>query len=115
MMEDATQENDVTQYQTIANPMVVRKNPRKVKNTLLRLDRIRVDDIIKQLSNGHALIYSKTLTAGRSGVCLQCMKNQVPQHKLYAISSFCPACKGCSWICETCFDTVHGVVELLYD
>jgi hypothetical protein len=90
-----------------SKPTIVKRNLKKIKNTLLRLQKIELTDIIKQLSNGHALIVSKAFTAGRWGNCTECLEKNVPASALQKLSSFCPACEGCSWICEGCFDEVH--------
>jgi hypothetical protein len=113
MMEDATESSpSLERYKTVLHPMAVRKNTKKIKNNLLRLGKIRAADIIKQLSNGHALIYSYSLPK-QSGICVYCESNDVPFRK--PITTLCPACStdGCLWVCENCFDIEHGVMESL--
>ncbi|XP_053697209.1 modifier of mdg4-like isoform X6 [Sabethes cyaneus] len=75
---------------------------------------VSVELIVKQLSNGHALMVLKR--ARVKGFCVNCIRTiQDIEYKkrLSKIVTYCSACPGGQWTCETCFDQSHNVVKLL--
>ncbi|XP_021693983.1 modifier of mdg4 isoform X21 [Aedes aegypti] len=90
------------------SPTVVRANP----DQLLKHDNniISKDNIVKQLSNGHALVLLKRTRV--KGFCVSCIRSmQDPDYKkkLNKIITYCSGCPGGQWICEACFDANHHV------
>ncbi|XP_063705183.1 modifier of mdg4-like isoform X11 [Culicoides brevitarsis] len=71
-----------------------------------------VENVIKQLSNGHALLAVKRVRV--RGFCVCCIKTLgQPNFKkvLSKVVTHCPACPGGIWICEACFDKEHFVTS----
>jgi hypothetical protein len=94
---------------------IVPNNPAQILNG----KDILSENIVKQLSNGHALVKIKKIRI--SGYCVDCIKNLNEldesvgfRRKLPKIFTHCPGCKGGNWICENCFDAVHNVTDLFH-
>lgn len=74
--------------------------------------KIAKDNIVKQLSNGHALVLLKR--ARVKGFCVSCIRSiQDPEYKkrLDKIITYCASCPGGQWTCESCFDAQHCVAK----
>ncbi|XP_058057584.1 modifier of mdg4-like isoform X11 [Anopheles bellator] len=66
--------------------------------------------ILKQLSNGHALMELKRKRV--RGYCVNCIKkihDPLYKEKLPKIITYCSACACGQWTCEKCFDEMHNV------
>lgn len=87
---------------------VVRPDPSKIVTP--DKSKIAKDNIVKQLSNGHALVLLKR--ARVKGFCVSCIRSiQDPEYKkrLNKIITYCSTCPGGQWTCESCFDAQHCV------
>lgn len=92
---------------------VVEKNLDKIIGIKEHARLARPENIIKQLSNGHALVSIKRTRL--KGFCVSCIKRLGrPDYKamLFKVTTNCPACDGGVWICEDCFDRDHNVVHI---
>jgi hypothetical protein len=92
---------------------VVRKDPGLIKSVARY--RIHIQNIIKQLSSGHALVVRDTspkTLIGKMGFCVECIKSApIFQIAMKKVRTYCSACRDGSWICEHCFDESHNVVK----
>jgi hypothetical protein len=90
----------------------VKTCPETVKTVNCR-QKIVTENIVKQLTTGHALI---VLNMPRlKGFCVDCIKKKNdPKFKeiLPKLRTYCPACPSGNWICEACFDEKHFVVNV---
>jgi len=87
-------------------PSKVDEDPIANKNNL---DKIPAENIIKIMSDGHALVMLKRTRV--KGFCVECIKkNNDPQYKktMQKIITYCPGCPGGSWICDSCFYEIHN-------
>jgi hypothetical protein len=86
--------------------VVVGNDPQHIKKMpLYQGHEIKQDMIVRQLSNGHALVET---TAGFSGHCLECERKN-PSLTHVKMTTFCPACRPITWSCLPCFDDTHGL------
>jgi hypothetical protein len=63
-------------------------------------------NVMRQLSNGHALVTSAVLPSPGKGFCVQCIRKD---EGMFEVDTFCSACVGNTWTCQTCFDEAHNV------
>lgn len=73
------------------------------------LSGINPENILKLLSNNHALVVINRPRV--KGFCVECIKKKSdPYYKktMIKVKTFCPTCPGGIWICESCFDEVHN-------
>lgn len=93
---------------------VVEKNLDKIIGVKEHAATAKPENIIKQLSNGHALLAVKRTRL--KGFCVSCIKQLGrPDYKsvLSKVTTNCPACDGGIWICEPCFDREHEVIQFV--
>lgn len=77
-----------------------------------QLSGINPENILKLLSNNHALVNINRPRV--KGFCVECIKKKSdPYYKksMQKIRTFCPTCPGGNWICQPCFDEVHNCEE----
>ncbi|CAD7083880.1 unnamed protein product [Hermetia illucens] len=90
------------------NPLeaIAFKKPIKLTNSL---SSIPPENIICKASDGHMLVLLQM--ARLKGFCVECIKTSSCKNfkmKLMKISTFCPACPGGNWICQSCFKKLHN-------
>ncbi|XP_062556389.1 modifier of mdg4-like isoform X10 [Armigeres subalbatus] len=91
-----------------ARPTVVEPDP----DRLTSHSKIKIfkEDIVKQLSNGHALVLIDRIhSQGYCVSCIRSIKNLEYRKQLYKIKTYCSECPGYQWICENCFDSYHKI------
>lgn len=85
-----------------------------LKMPIAKISSTQIDpeNILKESSNGHALVHIRR--ARIRGFCVECIKrNPDPKYKknMLKIYTYCPQCPGGNWICEKCYDEVHAALD----
>ncbi|XP_013102003.1 modifier of mdg4 isoform X8 [Stomoxys calcitrans] len=85
------------------------------KLVLEPLDKSKVEEqlnspksVVKQATGGHSL---NIINRKRClGLCVYCLRKPgVEKQRLSKITTYCTACPGGCWMCESCFDELHAL------